>query len=105
MSDEQRRCGDCDHDDLVTCLECGTQQGDAGRGVKCDECGHAPMPYYNGKRRNCDSSYGQPKKGQCKGYDPKRPRHSCPYLSVIEDNDSNVCRCCEDCADECAMVI
>ncbi len=29
---------------FVTCPECGYEQGDAGEGVCCEECGHAPMP-------------------------------------------------------------
>ncbi len=29
---------------FVICPECGNEQGDAGKGVCCEECGHAPMP-------------------------------------------------------------
>lgn len=28
----------------VTCPECGYEQGDMGRNVSCDECGHGPLP-------------------------------------------------------------
>lgn len=29
---------------FVICPECGNEQGDMGKGVCCEECGHAPMP-------------------------------------------------------------
>ena len=29
----------------VTCPECGNEQGDMGRNVRCEACGYAPMPY------------------------------------------------------------
>ena len=28
----------------ATCPECDNQQGDAGTGVSCEECGFSPMP-------------------------------------------------------------
>lgn len=31
--------------------------------------------------------------------------HSCPYKSDIDDNDKELCNCCEDCEEECAMDI
>lgn len=31
--------------------------------------------------------------------------HPCPYNEDINDDDSPVCRCCDDCAHECAMDI
>jgi hypothetical protein len=32
------------HDGLVICPVCGHGQPDKGRGVKCEKCGHGPMP-------------------------------------------------------------
>lgn len=32
---------------FVTCPECGTEQGDMGVNIKCEECGYGPMPYYD----------------------------------------------------------
>jgi hypothetical protein len=29
---------------FVVCPECGNEQPDMGRGVKCEECGYGPMP-------------------------------------------------------------
>lgn len=29
---------------FLTCIECGNQQGDMGRGVACEECGHLMPP-------------------------------------------------------------
>lgn len=28
----------------VRCPECGDEQADMGRGVKCENCGYGPMP-------------------------------------------------------------
>lgn len=28
----------------VICPECGHEQPDMGRGVRCEECGYGPMP-------------------------------------------------------------
>lgn len=35
-----------ENDDLkfVECPVCGEQQADMGRGVRCESCGHGPMP-------------------------------------------------------------
>lgn len=35
-----------ENDDLVfvTCPECGEEQADMGRHVKCESCGYGPMP-------------------------------------------------------------
>lgn len=30
--------------EFVTCPECGSEQGDMGRNVTCDNCGFGPMP-------------------------------------------------------------
>ena len=32
---------------LVTCPECGHKQADGGKNMACEECGYAPMPYYD----------------------------------------------------------
>ena len=29
---------------FVTCPECGNEQADMGRNVKCEECGYGPIP-------------------------------------------------------------
>lgn len=34
---------------FVTCPECGNEQGDMGRNVRCEECDFGPMPYYDDK--------------------------------------------------------
>lgn len=31
--------------------------------------------------------------------------HSCPYQAEINDDDSDVCNCCENCAYECALEV
>jgi DNA-directed RNA polymerase subunit RPC12/RpoP len=36
---------------FVKCPECGNEQADMGRGVACEECGHAPMPYQPLRKR------------------------------------------------------
>jgi ribosomal protein L37E len=33
--------------EIVTCPECGNDQGDMGKNVCCEECGFGPMPYYD----------------------------------------------------------
>jgi DNA-directed RNA polymerase subunit RPC12/RpoP len=32
----------------VACPECGEEQMDMGRGVRCDACGYGPMPFADG---------------------------------------------------------
>ena len=32
---------------FVTCPECGHRQLDGGKNAPCEECGYAPMPYYD----------------------------------------------------------
>lgn len=38
--EKHRHDGPC----FMECPSCGTQQGDMGHHVKCDECGFGPMP-------------------------------------------------------------
>jgi predicted RNA-binding Zn-ribbon protein involved in translation (DUF1610 family) len=32
---------------FVTCPECGNEQVDMGRRVRCEACDYSPMPYYD----------------------------------------------------------
>lgn len=42
--DDKEAWTDSDGIDWSRCPECGNVQGDMGVRVKCEECGHAPMP-------------------------------------------------------------
>jgi hypothetical protein len=38
-----------DNDDLpsdIECPNCGSQQPDMGKNIKCENCDEGPMPYY-----------------------------------------------------------
>ena len=41
---ERKRLSDLDPVQFVVCPECGFEQADMGRGVRCEECGYGPMP-------------------------------------------------------------
>ena len=33
---------------------------------------------------------------------PAEPIHACPYNADINNDDSEICKCCSDCCQECA---
>ena len=41
----------------------------------------------------------------CNKNDGTSELHVCPYKSEINDNEEDLCNCCEDCQHECAMDI
>jgi ribosomal protein L37E len=32
---------------FITCPECGSEQPDMGKNMRCEECGYGPMPYHD----------------------------------------------------------
>lgn len=54
--------------------------------------------------RALDSAKPQHEMCKC-GKNPAQPDHPCPYQQEINDENRDVCVCCNDCMHECAMDI